>query len=133
MFIIIESFLQDIEIKFFDCDIDNKYNKNEFCATDGKLVEVCDKLSAYIEASLALRYGIHSEMLKESKMRLYNKFANKKIANINFLINLIICFNLMLLNLENNLKIGVVVLNYILNMTPYNALVDTLFTLTIFP
>ena len=76
--------VENNEIKFFDCDIDNKYNKNEFCATDGKLVEVCDKLSAYIEASLALRYGIHSEMLKESKMRLYNKFANKKIANINF-------------------------------------------------
>lgn len=76
--------VENNEIKFFDCDIDNKYNKNEFCATDGKLVEVCDKLSAYIEASLALRYGIHSEMLKESKMRLYKKFANKKIANINF-------------------------------------------------
>ena len=76
--------VENNEIKFFDCDIDNKYNKNEFCATDGKLVEVCDKLSAYIEASLALRYGIHSEMLKESKMRLYNKFANKKIININF-------------------------------------------------
>ncbi len=76
--------VENNEIKFFDCDIDDKYNKNEFCATDGKLVEVCDKLSAYIEASLALRYGIHSDMLNKSKMKLYNKFANIKIANLTF-------------------------------------------------
>lgn len=76
--------VENNKIKLFDCDIEDKYNKNEFCATDGKLVEVCDKLSAYIEASLALRYGIHSEMLNKSKMGLYNKFANRKIANLNF-------------------------------------------------
>ena len=76
--------VENNEIKILDCEIDDKYDKNEFCATDGKLVEVCDKLSAYIEAALALRYGIHSEMLNKSKMRLYDKFANKKIANISF-------------------------------------------------
>jgi len=47
-------------------------------------VEVCDKLSAYVEASLALRYGIHSDMLNKSKMKLYNKFANLQIANLTF-------------------------------------------------
>lgn len=73
------------EIKFFEgVDIDDKYNKNEFNAADGKLVEMCDKLSAYIEASLALRYGIHSDMLNKSKARLYNKFADIKIANLSF-------------------------------------------------
>ena len=71
------------EIKFVDI-VEDKYNSNEFCATDGKLVEVCDKLSAYIEASLALRYGIHSDMLNKSKMKLYNKFADIKIANLTF-------------------------------------------------
>ena len=69
--------------KFVDI-IEDKYNENRFCATDGKLVEVCDKLSAYIEASLALRYGIHSDMLNKSKMKLYNKFANIQIGNITF-------------------------------------------------
>ena len=75
--------LQSYEIKFVDT-IEEKYNKNEFDATDGKLVEMCDKLSAYIEASLALRYGIHSDMLNKSKMKLYNKFADIKIANLTF-------------------------------------------------
>ena len=75
--------VENDEIKFVDT-IEEKYDKNEFCAADGKLVEVCDKLSAYIEASLALRYGIHSEMLNKSKMKLYNKFANMKIANLTF-------------------------------------------------
>lgn len=41
------------------------------------------------------------------------------------------CLSLMLLNLENNLKIGDVVLNYILNTTILNVLVGILFTLTI--
>ena len=75
--------VENNEIKFVDT-IENKYDKNCFCATDGKLVEICDKLSAYIEASLALRYGIHSDMLNKSKMKLYNKFANIKIGNLTF-------------------------------------------------
>ena len=51
--------------------------------------------------------------------------------NINSLINSAICLSLMLQNLENNLKIGDLVLNYISNMTLLNVLVDILFTLTI--
>ena len=64
--------------------IEDKYNDNSFCAVDGKLVEICDKLSAYIEASLALRYGIHSDMLNKSKMKLYNRFASIQIGNLTF-------------------------------------------------
>src|SRR5699024_1147865 len=53
------------------------------------------------------------------------------LKNINFLTNLSTCLSHMLLNSENNLKIGDIALNYISNMTPLFALVDTLFTLTI--
>ncbi|MDD5102404.1 MAG: HD domain-containing protein [Endomicrobiaceae bacterium] len=65
-------------------EIDEKMNKDNISAIDGKLIEVCDKLSAYIEASLTLRYGIHSEILDKSKEKLYVKFANTKIAKLNF-------------------------------------------------
>ncbi|MFA7675760.1 MAG: HAD family hydrolase, partial [Endomicrobiia bacterium] len=65
-------------------EIDEKMNKDNISAIDGKLIEVCDKLSAYIEASLTLRYGIHSEILDKSKEKLYLKFANTKIAKLNF-------------------------------------------------
>ncbi|WP_413852957.1 HD domain-containing protein [Candidatus Ruminimicrobium bovinum] len=65
-------------------EITDEYNDDKFCPVDGKLIEVCDKLSAYIEASLALRYGIHSGPLNKAKERLYEKFANVKIANLSF-------------------------------------------------
>ncbi len=63
---------------------DERFDKNESNAIDGKLIEVCDKLSAYIEASLALRYGIRSEILEQSKAKLYENFAYAKIGNLNF-------------------------------------------------
>ncbi|MGE4385247.1 MAG: HD domain-containing protein [Endomicrobiaceae bacterium] len=65
-------------------EIDDKTDKDNLSAIDGKLIEVCDKLSAYIEASLALRYGIHSEILDRSKEKLYVKYANTKIGRLNF-------------------------------------------------
>jgi len=73
----------DSKIKQVD-EIADEYNTDKFCPADGKLVEVCDKLAAYIEASLALRYGIHSGSLNKAKERLYEKFANIKIANLSF-------------------------------------------------
>lgn len=73
----------DSKIKQVD-EITDEYNIDKFCPADGKLVEVCDKLAAYIEASLALRYGIHSGSLNKAKERLYEKFANIKIANLSF-------------------------------------------------
>ena len=76
--IIIDSKIKQVE------EIIDKYNIDKFCPVDGKLVEVCDKLAAYIEASLALRYGIHSGSLNKAKERLYEKFANIKIANLSF-------------------------------------------------
>jgi putative hydrolase of HD superfamily len=58
---------------------DDKYN-----AVDGTLVEICDKLCAYIEASMALEYGIKSTILINSKAALYEKYSKKNKGNINF-------------------------------------------------
>jgi putative hydrolase of HD superfamily len=80
---ILKRIVENSFVKIVD-EIDDKTNKDNLSAIDGKLIEVCDKLSAYIEASLALRYGIHSEILDKSKEKLYMKYANTKIAKLNF-------------------------------------------------
>jgi putative hydrolase of HD superfamily len=58
---------------------DNKYN-----IVDGTLIEMCDKLCAYIEASMTLEYGINSSTLIKSKEMLYKKYSNIKKNNLNF-------------------------------------------------
>jgi putative hydrolase of HD superfamily len=57
---------------------DKKYN-----AVDGNLIEICDKLCAYIEVSIALEYGIKSTPLINSKQSIYDKYADIKKSNIN--------------------------------------------------
>ncbi|MDR3195245.1 MAG: HD domain-containing protein [Endomicrobium sp.] len=58
---------------------DDKYN-----AVDGSLIEMCDKLCAYIEASMTLEYGINSSTLTKSKEMLYKKYAGVKKNNLDF-------------------------------------------------
>jgi putative hydrolase of HD superfamily len=58
---------------------DDKYN-----AVDGTLIEMCDKLCAYIEASMTLEYGINSSTLIKSKETLYKKYAGVKKNNLDF-------------------------------------------------
>lgn len=65
-------------------EISEKYNDDSFSPTDGKMIELCDKLSAYIEVALSMNYGIHSDKMKESKNNLYNKYSAIKIANLDF-------------------------------------------------
>ncbi|MDR2665979.1 MAG: HD domain-containing protein [Endomicrobium sp.] len=60
-------------------NFNNKYN-----VVDGSLIEVCDKLCAYIEVSIALDYGIRSPILTKSKETLYNEYSNIKKVNLDF-------------------------------------------------
>jgi putative hydrolase of HD superfamily len=60
------------------------YNDDIYNAIDGKLIEISDKLCAYIEASMALDYGIKSEVLVNSKQALYDTFSKKEKGNIDF-------------------------------------------------
>lgn len=61
-----------------------KYDDNSFNAVDGTLNEMCDKLCAYIEASMALEYGIKSETLVQSKQNLYDKYSVMKKGALDF-------------------------------------------------
>ncbi len=63
--------------------ITDKYNDDYYSPVDGSIIELCDKLSAYIEASLSINHGIHSEKLKESKENLYKRYSNMTAAGIN--------------------------------------------------
>ena len=49
---------------------------------DGQLVGVCDKLAAYIEASVSIRTGIRSPALEEGKRRLYDRFRQARIEGL---------------------------------------------------
>ncbi|OEG70522.1 HAD family hydrolase [Candidatus Endomicrobiellum trichonymphae] len=60
------------------------FNDNKYNAVDGTLTEMCDKLCAYIEVSMALEYGIKSSNLIKSKQVLYDKYSNVRKNNLDF-------------------------------------------------
>jgi putative hydrolase of HD superfamily len=77
-----DKFIENGKVRHVDnaTDFDNdKYN-----AVDGTLVEICDKLCAYIEASMTLEYGINSSTLIKSKEMLYKKYSSIKKNNLDF-------------------------------------------------
>jgi putative hydrolase of HD superfamily len=60
-------------------DIPDDRNRDEFNPFDGKIIEVCDKLAAYIEASTSIRLGVHPQALEDGKQRLYEEFSRVKL------------------------------------------------------
>ncbi|MDR3071662.1 MAG: HD domain-containing protein [Endomicrobium sp.] len=66
--------------------VDNaqKFDDNRYNAVDGTLVEICDKMCAYIEVSMALEHGIRSSILIESKQALYDRYTDIKKNGLNF-------------------------------------------------
>jgi putative hydrolase of HD superfamily len=83
-----------IENEFSDRIIENNcvriiknvinFDDNSYDIIDGSLVEICDKLCAYIEVSITLEFGIRSFSLMKSKQILYDEYSNCKKNNINF-------------------------------------------------
>ena len=58
-----------------DCDIPAELNRDEYDPIDGRLIEICDKLAAYIEAAVSIRMGIHPPELENAKRQLYKRFS----------------------------------------------------------
>ncbi|MDR1977970.1 MAG: HD domain-containing protein [Synergistaceae bacterium] len=56
-------------------DIPYEFNRDEYNPLDGELIEVCDKLAAYIEASASIRIGVHPCALEDGKRRLHERFS----------------------------------------------------------
>ena len=56
-------------------DIPDELNRDEHNPLDGQLVEVCDKLAAYVEASASIRMGVHPQVLEDGKRSLQKRFS----------------------------------------------------------
>ncbi|MGI6668721.1 MAG: HD domain-containing protein [Acetivibrionales bacterium] len=63
--------------------INEKYNRDEFSPLDGRIVEFCDKFSAYMEAYLSIKHGIISQNLEDGYNGIYEKFRKTRIAGMN--------------------------------------------------
>jgi len=63
-------------------DINKKYNTDEHRAIDGELINVCDQLAAFIEASLSKSHGITSKHLTQAIDSIYKNNASKKIGSL---------------------------------------------------
>ncbi len=60
----------------------SKYNENKYNVIDGLALKQCDKLSAFIEASLSISHGIKSKELINGKKQILESL--KTIADVNF-------------------------------------------------
>ena len=58
------------------------YNLNKYCAIDGKALKQCDKLSAFIEASLSISHGIKSKELINGKKQIMDTL--QEVCGIDF-------------------------------------------------
>lgn len=65
-------------------DMAELYNDDRFSPIDGEIIRSCDKLAAFIEASLSIKHGIKSHHLEEGKTRIYEEYRNQKPGGINF-------------------------------------------------
>ncbi len=72
--------MEDGNIKVVD-DM-QRYNLNKYNAIDGKALKQCDKLSAFIEASLSISHGIKSKELLQGKKQIMKSLEN--IQGIDF-------------------------------------------------
>ena len=61
-----------------------RYNQDVFSPVDGEVIHSCDKLAAFIEASLSIRHGIRSQHLLDGKRRIFDDYRNQKPGGINF-------------------------------------------------
>jgi putative hydrolases of HD superfamily len=74
--------IEDGQQKNFEENIDEKYNFDKFSVRDGNIVEFADKLSAIIEAYLAIKNGIYNEEFFKAIESIKKRFYDKKIYNI---------------------------------------------------
>lgn len=63
----------------------NTYNEDKFNVIDGVALKACDKLAAFIEASLSLAHGVKSNELISGKKQIMESMSkNKNIGGVDF-------------------------------------------------
>jgi putative hydrolase of HD superfamily len=65
-------------------DIPAQYAADACAPLDGRVIEVCDKYSAFIEASLSAQYGIHSRELSDGMQKIFDRFHTARHYGIDF-------------------------------------------------
>ncbi len=60
------------------------YNQDAYSPVDGEVIHACDKLAAFIEASLSIMHGISSQHLQEGRKKIYRDYSNQDPGGINF-------------------------------------------------
>jgi putative hydrolases of HD superfamily len=65
-------------------DMTSLFNDDRFSPVDGQIIRACDKLAAFIEASLSIKHGIKSRNLEEGKEYIYEQFKGEMIGSVNF-------------------------------------------------
>ena len=61
-----------------------RYNEDRYSPVDGEVIRACDKLAAFIEASLSIMHGIRSQHLEEGSESIYREYSNLEAGGINF-------------------------------------------------
>ena len=61
-------------------DLSEEQNSDILDPIDGRVIEACDKLSAYMEASLSIRLGVAPQALADGKRNLYSRFSRSVIS-----------------------------------------------------
>jgi len=60
------------------------YNQDCFSPVDGEIIRACDKLAAFIEASLSIDHGIRSQHLLDGRDKIYRDYSCLAPCGINF-------------------------------------------------
>ena len=69
-----------IQIVSYD-ELNEKYNDEKFQPIDGKLVRICDHLSALMEANISIKHGITSEHLEIGLETTVNHYEKNQVIN----------------------------------------------------
>jgi putative hydrolases of HD superfamily len=65
-------------------DMMTLYNDEAWSPVDGEIIRICDKLAAFVEASLSINHGIKSTHLEEGKKVIYSKYKDETLGGIVF-------------------------------------------------
>lgn len=68
------------KVELLDRDLGPEDDAPQMDAVDGRIVEVCDKLSAYIEASESIRLGVAPQQLRDAKRHIDSLFGTAVIS-----------------------------------------------------
>lgn len=74
-------------------ELNSNYNSDEFSPVDGRLVRICDHLSALMEADISINHGITSKHLTSGREGMLNHYKKDEVINginVNALFNDII-------------------------------------------